>query len=103
MSSSVISSWHHRILLLLLVRSRGERSSPLVTLGVQLGGGGRDRLLGGVLAIRGALDLEHFHVGHAEEAEYAFQVWKLEVERVAGARIDATARRHHDHLLAGDE
>src|SRR4051812_33887642 len=87
----------------LLVGLRRDRSRALVALRVQLGGGGRDRLLGRLGAIGRTLDLEHLHVGQAEEAEHALEIRKLEVERVAGARIDAAARRNDDHLLAADE
>ena len=59
------------------------RPQPAVTLRVHLGARRRDRLLGGVRPERRALDLEHLHVGHAEEAEHALEIRHLEVERLA--------------------
>src|SRR4051794_36142502 len=103
MSSSVGSSWHHRIFVLLcFTRSGRSRRGAAIALRVQLGGGGCDSLLGRVRAVRGAFDLEHFDIGHADETEYALEIRHLEVERRIGG-VDVAARRDEDHLLARDE
>ena len=68
-----------------------------------LHGGPLERLVGRLRSICGAFDADDFDVGHAQEAEHVSEPRNLEIECRVFAGVDAAARAHDDHALAGDE
>src|SRR5450631_786774 len=91
-------SRHPGMFISIMPSSSGHRTDKIA----RVRGGPFERLVGRLGSERGAFDADDFDVGHAEEAKYVSEPWDLEIGCGVLTGVDAAARAHDDHALAGD-